>query len=663
MTPAGPICASCKQLGHSRRSNFSCPLNLRHKTLLIPQKRTSDNLSAQEEYQAESSRAGASRPRVEAVQNPVILTVAEINALFRTAQYSAETAASRPRVEVVQSRVVLTIAEIIALSRAAEYPAETAAARPRVEAVQDFVVPIQPLSIDLSFTEQYTAESDRDLTAAFEALQVSDVERVLDLTTTTATATATVIPCCSSCNGIGHQRNNVLFSMCCDKGHALIPALSPTPSGIADLLVHSTPDGQTFFDKIRRYNSTMSFTSMGANIDQSVANNIDSWDLLHKIVSVIPMTQAQMDQPKFAQIYIFDPASQIKYRQRNAPDLDRVILEKIQAILMEVNPFVSLFRSMEQIARENSGTADLTICLKANGPQDQQCYNAPTAKEVAVLIRDNETGSSRDIILHTHANGLQRINEYNRFYDALQYVLLFPLGDYCWTIASYSATGEKVSAMDWYANRLMYHSNSMHFLHQFGWLFQQYIIDIYAKVEHNCLDFLTQNQKKLRSKLYCGIQDALHLTDNNLANLGQQLAVYRVVKEAVKASPTTPRLYFVDGSGGTGKTFLFNAMLRKVRQQGKIALAVATSGIAALLLDVRLAFAMPINKSQGQTLDKVGLYLPDHVFGHGQLYVALSRVQTPDSVKIMVDMDSISTETTSNVYINNVVYNEVLSRN
>ncbi|GKC44108.1 ATP-dependent DNA helicase PIF1-like protein [Tanacetum coccineum] len=49
-----------------------------------------------------------------------------------------------------------------------------------------------------------------------------------------------------------------------------------------------------------------------------------------------------------------------------------------------------------------------------------------------------------------------------------------------------------------------------------------------------------------------------------------------------------------------------------------------------------LLFAMTINKSQGQSLSKVGLYLPRPVFTHGQLYVALSIVKSKRGWKFVI---------------------------
>jgi ATP-dependent DNA helicase PIF1 len=68
-----------------------------------------------------------------------------------------------------------------------------------------------------------------------------------------------------------------------------------------------------------------------------------------------------------------------------------------------------------------------------------------------------------------------------------------------------------------------------------------------------------------------------------------------------------------------------------------------------------VSFAMTINKSQGQSLSRVGLYLKDPVFSHGQLYVALLRVKSRDGLKIViVDENGELTNKTSNV-----VYKEV----
>jgi ATP-dependent DNA helicase PIF1 len=97
-----------------------------------------------------------------------------------------------------------------------------------------------------------------------------------------------------------------------------------------------------------------------------------------------------------------------------------------------------------------------------------------------------------------------------------------------------------------------------------------------------------------------------------------------------------------------------------------------------LQFPVRLSFAMTINKSQGQTINRVALVLLTPVFTHGQLYVAASRTRSHENLKIFLpqSLDNRNNRMFNNIFINshdlqflslylgstrNVVYKEVFS--
>ncbi|CAN1778540.1 ATP-dependent DNA helicase PIF1 [Linum perenne] len=69
---------------------------------------------------------------------------------------------------------------------------------------------------------------------------------------------------------------------------------------------------------------------------------------------------------------------------------------------------------------------------------------------------------------------------------------------------------------------------------------------------------------------------------------------------------------------------------------------------------IRLCYGMTINKSQGQTLERVGIYLPKPVFSHGQLYVAISRVKSASGLRILLLNDP----SIPHGYTRNIVYTE-----
>lgn len=69
-----------------------------------------------------------------------------------------------------------------------------------------------------------------------------------------------------------------------------------------------------------------------------------------------------------------------------------------------------------------------------------------------------------------------------------------------------------------------------------------------------------------------------------------------------------------------------------------------------LQFPIKTAFAMTINKAQGQTLNVAGVDLSTQCFSHGQLYVALSRVTTKKNLFVF---------TRDQAKVINIVYKEI----
>ncbi|CAJ0641618.1 4542_t:CDS:2 [Entrophospora sp. SA101] len=100
------------------------------------------------------------------------------------------------------------------------------------------------------------------------------------------------------------------------------------------------------------------------------------------------------------------------------------------------------------------------------------------------------------------------------------------------------------------------------------------------------------------------IEELTQTVENGIPQLNaDQKVAFEKVITAVENQ--TPAMFFIDGPGGTGKTFLYNVLLAKIRLDGHIALAIASSGIAALLLPggrtAHSRFRIPINLNEDST--------------------------------------------------------------
>ena len=129
-------------------------------------------------------------------------------------------------------------------------------------------------------------------------------------------------------------------------------------------------------------------------------------------------------------------------------------------------------------------------------------------------------------VLRKHNDSLTRIADTYCFYDALQYPIMFWKGQegYHFSILQTNpASGQpkprkKVPCMDFYAFHLIVREHNSNLLLGCRTLLSQFLVDMYVKMESECLRFIALNQKKLCSENYIHLQDAIANDSNVSAN-------------------------------------------------------------------------------------------------------------------------------------------------
>ncbi|TVU46019.1 hypothetical protein EJB05_05534, partial [Eragrostis curvula] len=358
-------------------------------------------------------------------------------------------------------------------------------------------------------------------------------------------------PDCEHCGAKRFPSEGAAF--CCREGMVRIH-IPEVPAELRRLYTsQSDRDAKWFRNNIRYFNSHFSFTSMGVKLDRRYATAAGTGIYTFRIQGQIYHRLDQLSHGNYSarnmQLYFYDNEGDFAHRVKRSPHLDLGLIKLIVRIL-EGNPYVGTFRSLGS----KPNLDEYRIELNTKIDVDQRRYNAPTASQVSAIWlegSDPKKMFERSVMVCGVSDRPVYIKAYYGCYDPLAYPLFFPGGEAGWNEEIlYDETKRKkksgkkkndvqdphedfpsamdmdneaeaddrtggqggdpesnkkyVSAREYYAYKLQIRRGEFNVLFYGKRLLQQWIVDMYIKVESMRLNWysLPAHQKIIRADLY-----------------------------------------------------------------------------------------------------------------------------------------------------------------
>ena len=319
------------------------------------------------------------------------------------------------------------------------------------------------------------------------------------------------------------------FSLCCSYGKVKIAPLQEMPPVLKSLLKNDDSESKEFRTNIRDYNNALSFSSRGFSGKPFEFTSRGpqvfkvSGQMYHCMGNVLPNDG---DSPQFSQMYVYDEQHELDNRMKNVKGLRRDTLEKLQHMMHEENPWVKVYKSAADVMKENE-TVDVQMLLKARSNENsKKVFKFPSVQDVGIIIpnrADNDLKNPRDVLLYKNqmsnpkGNVTERISSLHRAYDPTAYPILFPKGDYGFELEGEKTTdNKKLNTLKYYQQRLMVFDPDEPSIHSCGRLFQEYLCDMYSKIEAERLFWHERNQAEIRAEQYDGLADAIENNDDKI---------------------------------------------------------------------------------------------------------------------------------------------------